>query len=297
MLDDGHLIGLGGLSEEEAARRLREEGPNLIASAERRTAFRIALDILREPMFILLIAAGAVYLVLGDLQGALILMSFVVLVLSITFFQEQRTERALEALRDLSSPRALVIREGRRRRIAGTEVVRGDIIVLAEGDRVPADGVLVACSNLAVDESLLTGEAVPVRKLPREGPVDMGEPGGEDSPWVFAGTLVVKGHGIAEVRGTGASSEMGKIGISLREISPEPTALQRETRGLVLRLASLGAVLCVTVFVVYGATRDDWLQGLLVGNVQKVLISMGLWLPYLLLSKRVNVTFRSRVPA
>lgn len=265
MVDNSDLAGMDGLSEEEAARRLREEGPNLIPSAERRTTFRIVLDILREPMFLLLLAAGAVYLVLGDLQEALILLSFVVLVLSITFFQEQRTERALEALRDLSSPRALVIREGRRRRIAGTEVVRGDIVVLAEGDRVPADGVLLACSNLAVDESLLTGEAVPVRKLPCEGPTDVGMPGGDDLPWVFAGTLVVKGHGIAEVKRTGPASEMGKIGKSLREISTEPTALQRETRGLVLRLAALGAVLCVTVFAVYGATRGDWLKGLLVG--------------------------------
>ncbi|MBC7247992.1 MAG: cation-translocating P-type ATPase [Actinobacteria bacterium] len=265
MFDENALAGMGGLAEGEAARRLREEGPNLIPSTERRTPFRIALDILREPMFLLLIGAGAVYLVLGDLQEALILVSFVVLVLSITFFQEQRTERALEALRDLSSPRALVIREGRRRRISGTEVVRGDIVVLAEGDRVPADGVLLACSNLMVDESLLTGEAVPVRKVPCEGPPEMGAPGGEDQPFVFAGTLVVKGHGIAEVRATGPSTEMGKIGKSLREIPAEPTALQRETRGLVLRLAALGIVLCATVFAVYGATRDDWLQGLLVG--------------------------------
>ena len=256
---------LDGLSEEEAARRLREEGPNLIPSAERRTPFRIALDILREPMFLLLLGAGAVYLLLGDLQEALILMSFVVLVLSITFFQEQRTERALEALRDLSSPRALVIREGRRRRVAGTEVVRGDVVVLAEGDRVPADGALLACSNLVVDESLLTGEAVPVRKAPCEATAVMGVPGGEDQPFVFAGTLVVKGHGIAEVRATGALTEMGKIGKSLREITPRPTILQREIRGLVLRLAALGIVLCATVFAVYGATRDDWLQGLLVG--------------------------------
>ncbi len=140
-----------GLSEEEAARRLEGEGPNLIPSAERRTSARIFLDILREPMFLLLILAGSVYLVLGDLQEALMLMSFVVLVAGIAFFQERRTEKALEALRNLSSPRALVVREGKKRRIAGAEVVRGDIVLLSEGDRVPAAGVVVQRSYLQVD--------------------------------------------------------------------------------------------------------------------------------------------------
>jgi P-type Ca2+ transporter type 2C len=265
MVDERDVSGLSGLSDEEAARRLVEEGPNAISSARKRTVFRIAYDILKEPMFLLLVGAGVIYLILGDIQEALILMSFVLLVMGITFYQEQRTERALDALRDLSSPRALVIRGGRQLRIAGVEVVRDDILILAEGDRVPADAVLLACSNLMIDESLLTGESVPVRKLPCEGPLLMNRPGGDGLPSVFAGTLVVKGHGTAQVMATGAATEMGKIGRALEEIEPEPTLLQRETRRVVLNIALLALVLCTLLFAVYGATRGDWLEGLLVG--------------------------------
>ncbi len=265
MLGNQDIAGITGLSDGEAARRLEVEGPNSLPSGKKRSIFRIAFDIAREPMFLLLVGAGIIYLVLGDLQEALVLMSFVLLVMGITFFQEQRTEHALDALRDLSSPRALVIRGGRQVRIAGVDVVRGDVLILAEGDRVPADAVLLACSNLTVDESLLTGEAVPVRKLPCDGPLELGKPGGDDLPSVFAGTLVVKGHGVAQVMATAADTEMGKIGTALEEIEPEPTLLQRETRRVVLNIALLALFLCVLVFAVYGATRDDWLEGLLVG--------------------------------
>ena len=153
-----------GLSEIEAAKLLAEVGYNELPSAKPRSIFAIAFEVVREPMFLLLVAGGLVYLLLGDLQEALMLMGFVLVVMSITFYQERKTERALEALRDLSSPRALVIREGKERRIAGREVVPGDLIVLAEGDRVPADALLLSCTNLSADESLLTGESVSVRK-------------------------------------------------------------------------------------------------------------------------------------
>jgi P-type Ca2+ transporter type 2C len=265
MVDERELTGIGGLSEHEAARRLKEEGPNSLPSGKKRTVFRIAFDIFKEPMFLLLVGAGIIYLILGELQDALILMTFVILVMTLTFVQEHRTERALDALRDLSSPRALVIRGGRQVRIAGVDVVRDDILVLTEGDRVPADAVLLACSNLTIDESLLTGESVPVRKLPCEGPLAMHEPGGDDLPSVFAGTLVVKGHGTAQVAATGLATEMGKIGSALEEIEPETTLLQKETRRVVLNIALLGIALCTLAFVVYGATRNDWLEGLLVG--------------------------------
>jgi Ca2+-transporting ATPase len=197
MAESPYIASVEGLSEEEAARRLRDEGPNEIPSGRRRTLPRIALDILKEPMFVLLVVAGTIYLILGDVQEAVILLSFVVLIMAITFFQERRTERALEALRDLSSPRALVIRDGKHKRIAGVEVVRGDIVVLAEGDRVPADAVVIDCANLMVDESLLTGESLPVRKATCDGSAMMQSPGGDGLPFVYAGTLVVKGHGLA----------------------------------------------------------------------------------------------------
>ena len=148
-----------GLSQSEASRRLQEEGYNEIPSSKGRSIFATAWDVLREPMFLLLLACGTIYLFLGDIHEAVMLLGFVFVVMGITLYQKRRTERALEALRDLSSPRALVIRDGQRKRIAGRDVVREDILVLAEGDRVPADSVILSGSNLATDESLLTGDS------------------------------------------------------------------------------------------------------------------------------------------
>ena len=156
-----------GLSEAEARARLKSEGYNELPRSNRRTLFRIIVEVLREPMLALLLGGGVVYLALGDFQEALILLVFATLSVLITVVQETRTERVLEALRDLTSPRALVIRDGERKRIAGREVVRGDLVVLAEGDRVPADAVLWQSQDLQADESLLTGESVPVRKVAR----------------------------------------------------------------------------------------------------------------------------------
>ena len=156
---------LSGLTEADAAARLRAEGPNELPQPDRRTPFRIAIEVLREPMLALLLVGGIVYLVLGDLKEAIILVAFATMSIVITVVQETRTERVLEALRDLTSPRALVIRDDERRRIASRDVVRGDLIVLSEGDRVPADAVLLHCQDLQADESTLTGESVPVRKV------------------------------------------------------------------------------------------------------------------------------------
>jgi Ca2+-transporting ATPase len=148
-------------------------------------------------MLLLLLVCGSTYLLLGDVQEAIILLIFVVVVIAITLYQERKTERAMEALRDLSSPRALVVRGGVRKRIAGRDVVPDDILVLSEGDRVPADGVLLSAVNLTTDESLLTGESVPVRKQAASSETEMVPPGGDDLPCVFSGTLVVRGVGLA----------------------------------------------------------------------------------------------------
>jgi P-type Ca2+ transporter type 2C len=265
-----------GLTERQAAERLRQEGYNELPSAHARGIIAVALEVAREPMFLLLLAGGAVYLVLGELSEALALLASVFLIIGITLYQERRTERALEALRDLSSPRALVIRDGVQQRIAGREVVRGDIVVLAEGDRVPADGALQQAINLTADESLLTGESVPVRKVPFAADAGastdatnrtqtMGRPGGDDQPYVYSGTLVVQGRGIAEVLATGSRSEMGKIGRSLQGVRVESTPLQRETGHLVRILAIWGLLLCAALVVGYGLIRGQWLEGVLAG--------------------------------
>jgi Ca2+-transporting ATPase len=157
--------GTRGLSSDEALRILKEDGPNELPSGRRHTLLDTVFEVMKEPMFLLLLAAGSLYLILGDQGEALMLLAFVLFVIGITVFQERRVERALDALRDLSSPRALVIRDGITQRIPGREVVRGDTVVLVEGDRVPADGVLISDINLLVDESLLTGKSVPVQKV------------------------------------------------------------------------------------------------------------------------------------
>ncbi len=253
-----------GLPRAEAEVRLRAEGPNELGHERPRGLLRLALGVLREPMLLLLLGAGGIYLLLGDREEALTLLSFVVVVIAITVVQERKTERAVTALRDLTSPRALVIRDGERRRIPGREVVRGDLLALAEGDRVPADARLVEAAHLEADESLLTGESAPVAKRAGPLPADPA-PGGDASPIVFAGTLVVRGRGLAEVLATGPRSEMGKLGASLASIESGPTPLQREVGRLVRIVAAVGLSLCAALTVLYGLSRGDWLQGLLAG--------------------------------
>src|SRR5580765_1517618 len=168
-----------GLSESDAQARLKTEGYNELPRPDRRTALRIVFEVLREPMLALLLGGGVIYLALGDLKEALILLAFATMSVLITVVQETRTERVLEALRDLTSPRALVIRDGERKRIAGREVVRGDFVMLEEGDRVPADAVLIQSHDLQTDESLLTGESVAVRKIAGNASFKGRRPGGD----------------------------------------------------------------------------------------------------------------------
>ena len=256
---------LQGLTEQEARERLAIDGYNELPSAKKRTFFHILFEVLREPMFLMLIACGVLYLFLGDQEEAIMLMGFVLVIIGITFYQEQKTERALDALRDLSSPRALVIRDGKQQRIAGREVVRDDIVLIAEGDRVPADAVLLTGVNISVDESLLTGESVPVRKRPWDGQLEMGRPGGDDQPFIYSGTMVVKGQGVVQVRATGIRTEIGKIGKALQILEPEDTNLQQQTAKIVRNFAMIGLGMCAVVVIVYGLTRGDWLHGFLAG--------------------------------
>jgi len=254
-----------GLSRTDAIRLLAEDGPNALPGGQRRTLLKIVWETAREPMFLLLLAAGTLYLVFGELQEGLILFGFVLVTLGLTLYQEGKTEGAIEALRDLTSPRALVIRDGKRERIAGREVVRGDLVVLTEGDRVPADGIVIEGSGLMVDESLLTGEPVPVRKLPAKEEPAAARPGGDDLPFVYSGTLVVAGQGTARITATGARSEIGRIGTALGTLETERSPLQKQTARLISTLAFLGLGLSLLLFMVYGLMRGDWLQALLAG--------------------------------
>lgn len=256
---------LQGLSEDEAFTRLQKEGFNELPSEKRHGPWHLLKELLTEPMIFLLIAAAALYFSWGDLSEAILLSGSVFVVIFITFYQSRKTERALEALRDMTSPRARVIRNGQSLRIPGREVVRGDILLLSEGDRIAADATILSCAHLSVDESLLTGESAPVRKRVAEKDFPWSRPGGEDLPFIYSGTLVVHGHAIAQVHSTGLQTELGKIGKSLQGIRTEKTPLQKETARWVLGFAILALLICVLVALVYGFTRANWLEGILAG--------------------------------
>jgi Ca2+-transporting ATPase len=296
-----------GLSAAVAARQLAVDGPNELPTARKRNLVQQARDVLREPMLLLLLGAGSINFLLSEAFDGIILLLGVVVVLAISIYQEHKTENALAALRDLSSPRALVVRDGRQTRIAGRDVVRGDVVLLVEGDRVPADAILLDCVNFAVDESTLTGESVPVRKAAVDrdaADTTMGRPGGDATPWCFSGTLVVKGRGLSLVKATGARTELGRIGTALRTIQPERTRLQREIDRIVRVVAVLGIGAAAVVVVVYGLTRHRWLEGLLAGIatamamlpeefpvVLTVFLTLGAWR----MSQRHVLTRRSAV--
>jgi Ca2+-transporting ATPase len=254
-----------GLSSAEARLRLARDGYNELPSAIRRNTLAIALSVAREPMFLLLIASAVVYFILGDVYESLVLSLSVIIIFTITIFQERKTERALDALRDLSSPRALVIRDGEEQRIAGREVVCDDVVILTEGDRVPADAVILSCNDLRVDESLLTGESMPVRKAAWDSMQPLSRPGGDDLPFVFSGTMLVQGRGVARVTATGIRTELGKIGKALQSVEADETFLQKKSAVMIRTFAAIGLTLCALAVGLYGFTRGDWLQGVLAG--------------------------------
>jgi len=254
-----------GLTTQEVEDKLRQEGYNELPGSKARNLGKLILDVISEPMFILLVSCAVIYFFLGDLQEAIVLTASVVIVMSIELFQERKTEKALEALKNLSSPRALVIRNGEQIRIPGREVVTDDLIVLAEGDRIPADAYILENNLLSVDESLLTGESVPVGKRVWNHQERPSTPGGDDLPFVYSGTLVVSGRGIAQVFATGERTELGKIGKSLKNITEEETRLSKETGRLVKYFAIFALLICAFVVIVFYITRKHLINAMLTG--------------------------------
>ena len=254
-----------GLSDNDVSLKLKTEGYNELPSSKKRSVFSTAFEVIKEPIFLLLVASGSLYFILGDVTEGIVLLSFVFVIIGITVYQETKTENALEALKNLSSPRALVIRNGTQKRIPGREVTVGDILILSEGDRVPADSTILTSNNLLVDESLLTGESVPVRKIAWNGEQLSARPGGDDQPFVYSGTLVIAGQAIAEVKAIGPKTEMGKIGTVLQTVQRDDTRLKREISIMVRSSAFVGLTLCAMVIIVYGLTRLNWIEGILAG--------------------------------
>lgn len=244
---------LKGLTQQEAAARLLAEGPNALQDPQRRSWIRIVIEVLREPMFALLLGAAILYGLIGEFADAVVLLVFACISILIAVVQETRSERVLEALRDLTSPRALVIRDNERRRIAGRDVVREDLIGIEAGDRVPADALVVSANDLYADESILTGESLPLIKQ------------ADGSSLIFSGTLIVRGTGRAVVVATGPSTQIGRIGRAVVGMTTEKPRLQAQTQRVVFVAAVAGAIVSVLAVILYGLVHGEWLQATLAG--------------------------------
>lgn len=254
-----------GLSSVEAKEKLKLDGFNELKSAKPKNIARIALEVMKEPMFLLLISCGSLYLILGDYREGIILLLSILMIIFITFYQYHKTEKALESLKKLSSPRALVIRDGIEIRIPGREVVKDDLVILNEGDRVAADAILIESINLTIDESLLTGESIAVVKNAQKDTTNT-------NGIVFSGTLVTKGKGIAKVVAIGIYTQFGKIGTSLQNIKVDETRLQKEMKILIRNLFVFGTFISICVVVAFYFTRGNFLQSLLSGLAASIAI-------------------------
>ena len=275
-----------GLSDDEARARLARDGPNRLPRGPRRSLVRIAFEALTQPMILLLLATTLAYALVGSAADAIGLLVSVLLIGVISVYQQQRTERVLDSLRELSSPRARVMRSARVQRIASQDLVRGDLLLLAEGDRLACDALLLQANSLLLDESMLTGESAPVLKRAQSG--DLLPP--EDEHQVRAGTLVVQGDGQAHVSATGAHTALGRIGATLALIAPRPSRLQAELTRVVRGVALAAVLTCAVAALLYAARQGAWIDGLLVGLtlamalipeefavVWTVLMALGAW--------------------
>ena len=262
--------------------------PTPCPGASGAASFRIIAETLREPnVLFLLLAAAFLYLVLGDLLEGLFLVGGAVVTVGLVILQESRSERTLAALNRLAQPMARAIRDGAEQLVPRARPGPGDVILVGEGERAPADALLIGGDVLRVDELAMTGEFSPVAKRPATPGEAFGDDtaaGEEVSPFVFSGSMVVRGQGVAEVARTGASSAPGRIGGSLRAISQEQTPLQK-TAGRLAAIAGVFAVgFCIAVAVAYGLLRSDWVGGglfgltLAIGLIPKVPMTLAVFL-------------------
>jgi ATPase, P-type (transporting), HAD superfamily, subfamily IC len=234
-----------GLSSEEAKRRQQQYGKNELTPQKKENLFKKVLHIICEPMFLLLIIAAVIYFFLGEPRDGAIMLIFVVSIISIDVVEEWKTDKTLNALKDLSAPHITVIRDGEEQQIASSDLVPGDLMSICEGVKIPADGIVVSCADLCVDESSLTGEAEGVWKIPVDN-----APAAEGywrRDYCYAGTLVTQGNAAVEVEKIGALTEYGKIGLGVAAAPQEDTPLQKQTGSLVKTCAIIAGVLFVLV--------------------------------------------------
>ncbi|TGM58502.1 cation-translocating P-type ATPase [Leptospira adleri] len=253
-----------GLNSEEAFKRLKRFGPNELSS-QKESFWKVILSVITEPMLSLLILCGILYAVLGNLEEAGMLSIAVVAVISITIYQNNKSQNALASLKELAPLKARVIRDGKISILPSREVVPDDVIILQEGDRISADGFLIFSLNLNVDESLLTGESV---SIPKESKTDSEkniQNSADTKSLVFAGSTVVAGEGMFQVTATGDSTEIGKIGKELQTISQSSSPLQTEIKRFTIAFSLFAGILCVFLVVGLGLRHGRWLEAFLAG--------------------------------
>ncbi|HOJ12244.1 MAG TPA: cation-translocating P-type ATPase [Clostridiales bacterium] len=283
-----------GLNSAEAKRLQQQYGKNELTPQKKEGFLQKVLHIIFEPMFLLLIVAAIIYFILGEPRDGAIMLIFVIGIISIDVIQEWKTDKTLSALKDLSAPHIKVIRDGKEMMIASTDLVPGDLMMIYEGVKIPADGIVVKCSDLCVEESSLTGEAEGVWKVTSENADLSNDYWRKD--YCYAGTLVTQGTGTVLVDKIGANTEYGKIGMNVAAAPDEPTPLQKQTGKLVKTCAGIAGVLFVLVGVVTyfnipdHALGDRLIESILAGItlamamipeefpvILTVFLSMGAW--------------------
>lgn len=257
------VYNLGGLNSEEVEKLQKKYGMNELVIQEKPNMLKKFLGVFKEPMFLLLLIAATVYFLLGAPKDGAIMLVFVGFVASITFIQEWKTEKTMNALKDLTSPKVNTLRNGKNILIKSTELVPGDVVFLSEGERIPADCIVLEPSNFSVDESILTGESEYVMKVSTTQSEKSTDYWKKDI--LYAGTLCVFGKCTAIVKFTGINTEYGKIGKAISEAKDEPTPLQKKVSILVKNIAIAGVILCISVMVASYFYSFDILNSILSG--------------------------------
>jgi Ca2+-transporting ATPase len=285
---------VAGLTSAEAKRLQQQYGKNELTPQKKESFLKKVLHILCEPMFLLLIVAAIIYFILGEPRDGAIMLIFVIGIISIDVIQEWKTDKTLNALKDLSAPHVTVVRDGEETVIASADLVPGDLMMIHEGVKIPADGNVIKCNDLCVDESSLTGEAEGVWKVTVEGADPQSDYWRKD--YCYAGTLVTQGTATVLVDKIGAHTEYGKIGMNVATAPDDPTPLQKQTGKLVKTCAGIAAVLFALVGVVTWfnipdhAFGDRFIESILAGItlamamipeefpvILTVFLSMGAW--------------------
>lgn len=267
---------MAGLSSAEAAQLQDKYGRNELSPQKKESFIKKAFHIVCEPMFLLLIVAAVIYFILGEPRDGAIMLIFVIGIISIDVIQEWKTDKTLNALKDLSAPHVTVIRDGKEQTIASIDLVPGDFMIICEGVKIPADGTILRCADLCVDESSLTGEAEGVWKIPTENALPTADYWRRD--YCYAGTLVTQGSATVLVDKIGAETEYGKIGLGVAAAPQEDTPLQKQTGRLVKTCAIIAGALflLVGIFTWFNLPDHETLDRLIESILSGVTLAMAM---------------------